>query len=1229
MAETVSLHAAQALLNGLTSLVTDQIKLAWGFKEDLRKLQRRLKIVQALLLDADHKGQKPSEALKEWLKNLKSVTWHAENVLGEFAYEALRRELEVGNRMKYKVRNFFSLSNPLAFRIKMADRVKDINLLLDEICKEARDIGLSPADQLIRASVPPMAISQTTPFVDKPCVGRDGDVAVVRDMLLGSKDNLSVIAIVGMPGLGKTTLAQLVYKDKKVVEYFGDNKMWICVSDDFKIERLLNEMVQSLFGEKSEIPNIEGIVRKLGEKLKEKKYLLVLDDVWNTNPQIWDQLISSLKGTEGSNGSKIIVTTRSMDVVYAMRVPQSLTHQLLELSHDDSWTLFRKNAFASGGPIETKPLVVIGRKMVEKCKGVPLAIKSLGGLLYDKKSPTEWESIEESEIWRSLEGEGQILPALRLSFHHLPSPSLKQCFAYCSIFPKDQLIFKDNLIQLWAALGYLQCLSEGNLEMEDIGNNYFNILLRNSLFQDVVLDENNDTIACKMHDLVHDLALDVSEGSCLTLKTSEVKDHPEVQHLSLCLKEEGRLEVSDENIGKLRTLFVTGNLPENTEDIKSVRALSIVNYGLEELSSSICKFIHLKYLDLSECTYLKGLPNSITQLYNLETLRLPRSSRILEEVKSEIHKLVSLRHLCVEETLFNTKMIPPMIGHLTSLQTLPFFSVSKDQGHKIEELGSLSKLRGRLILYNLQYVKDQEEANRANMSGKTKITELRFHWARNYSNSNINYNDVLEGLKPHKNLRFLMVNYFGGQRLASWMRSRDDQLLQNLVKIKLICCKFCEDIPILGHLPHLAVVEMVRLDNVEIIGPDFYGLDERTGAGRSSTVAASATVVFPALRKLTIRGMQKLKEWSDVSSLPSATMSMMEFFPRLEELYISKCPNLITIPCHLLRIQEIHIVSDDELSRSDFYKMVYKPYLIIKVHGDAENLGTLIENLLERSSKFLRHLVIAEFKELCYLPKQLLNLASLELLTIERCPNLMFIGEETVVEFNSCLTSLQELSIRWCSKLRCLRKALLQPTLVRLQITGFSNLTEASPDELRNLTSLQDLVLTNCNSRLERSWEEGHFCLTSLRTLEIGSFSEELDYFPWPEVEMANAQNPQHYPFMFLESLKLRGWPKLKCLPDELRHLSSLRTLQIFGFHGLEALPEWLGNFSSLESLKLWFCSNLTRLPSLENFQLLKNLQYLEIHWCPLLMKRCKEGGEEWHKIAHIPRLSIDDSNAA
>ncbi|KAL7234639.1 hypothetical protein ACSBR1_018141 [Camellia fascicularis] len=662
----------------------------------------------------------------------------------------------------------------------------------------------------------------------------------------GCGDDLSVIAIVGMGGMGKTTLAQLVYKNKKVVKHFGDRRMWICVSNDFIVKRLLNEMVQSLTRDQCEMENIEGIVRKLQEKLYGKKYLLVLDDVWNEIADKWECMRNSLLGIGGSKGSKIIATTRSMHVVSTMRTSPSLTHHLSQLSENESWTMFRKRAFANGGPTETPNLLAIGRKMVKKCKGVPLAIKSLGGLMYSKQYNYEWVSIENSEIWSSTEIKNGIQPKLRLSFDHLPSPYLKHCFAYCSIFPKDFNIQKDELIQLWMAQGYLQPSSGSNLEMEDVGNNYFNILLHNSLFQDIKLDVYNNIICCKMHDLVHDLALDVSEGNCLALTwiAGEVNYHPEVQHLSLDLRGKISFKFPKENVGKLRTLLLKQNLPKNIAKIECIRALSLPFLG-EELQSSSRKFIHLRYLDLSR-SHIETLPNFITKLYNLQTLRVPPFTHF-KKLPEKFYELVSLRHFCFDDTKKNRELMPMMIGKLTSLQTIPFFVVGEDKGQKIEELGSLSKLRGKLMIYNLQQVKSREEAEKAKILGKPNICELGFHWDRvgNPSTAgdttSINHEDVLEGLKPHGNLKILKLQKFEGQNFASWMMSgRDAQLLQNLVKIELSECTRCEQVPPLGHLPHLEVIRI---------------------CSEAETTATAATVVFPALRELLLDDMPNIEEW--------------------------------------------------------------------------------------------------------------------------------------------------------------------------------------------------------------------------------------------------------------------------------------------------------------------------------------------------------------------------------
>ncbi|CAL5348108.1 unnamed protein product [Camellia sinensis] len=1080
MSASVLISAAQGILNPLIPLATEQIKLAWGFKDDLQRLEDRLKLTQAELCDAEnHRGRVNLKTMQVWLKKLNSVACSADDVLDELAFEVLRRKLEVQNRF---MRNnkackffFFCLSNPLPFRFKMANKVKNINLLLDNLKKDAEGIGLRPADQILNAStsVEPREVNfrLTIPFVDdKQVVGRDGDVSTVIDMMLGSDntvDDLPVIAIVGMGGAGKTTLAQLVYKHDEVVKTFGEQRMWICVSDDFKVERLLNEMVECLTGNKCETQNVQGIVKKLGEKLKGKKYLLVLDDVWNENQDKWVRMRDSLLGIGGSKGSKIMATTRSMDVVSTMRTSPSLTHHLNQLSENDSWTMFRKRAFANGGPTETQK-VDIGGKMVKKCKGVPLAIKTLGGLI-----------------------------------------------CCCST-------------------------------------------------------------------------------STSTSIASEVNYNSELQHLSLDLMGRTSFEIPKENVGKLRTLFLTENLPINIAKVKCIRALSLERYDMKELRSSIQE---------------------------------------------------------------NRKLMPMMIGKLTALQTLPYFVVGEDKGHKIEELGSLSKLRGKLMIYNLERVKGREEAEKANISGKPNTHELGFCWdspSTAEDTNRINHQDVLEGLKPHGNLKVFKLKKFEGQSFASWMMSgRDAQLLQNLVKIEISECTRCEQVPPLGNLPHLEVIRMFGLRNLKRIGPEFYGCHSVvnhdhdnhgfisgscSGTATTATATKAPIIVFPALRELYLDDMPDIEEWSGLR-VSSSSSDTIIIFPLLEWLFIRNCPELTKIPSHLLSSQELII-------------------------GQTE---VLLVDLLEKSGKILTKLTLCNLEELCYLPNNFQNLVSLGDLTIANCPNLRciieeieeeeeasncsgltslqrlrishceeltclpkgllqqtlvtleieecrkLIIEETEEETSNCsgLTSLQRLCILSCTNLTCLPKRLLQQTLITLVINGCPNLIIADPDELCSLPSLQKLQICEC-PRLVGWWDKRLFCLTSLQTLDIGRFSEELEYFPWPSTTVSAASekvddddtkyhpNPKHYPFISLVSLTLHGWKKLKYLPDQLQHLTTLRHLSMSNIHGMEALPEWLGNLSSLYSLELVCCMDLMNLPTMEAMQRLTNLHYLTIYnYCP------------------------------
>ncbi|KAK9276818.1 hypothetical protein L1049_006354 [Liquidambar formosana] len=1226
MAEGLVSFAMEGILTKVVSLVAQEASLAWGFKGELTRLGESFSMVQALLRDAEER-QVRDGAVRLWLKKLRDVANHAEDVLDEFDYEMLRREVELHNRLKKKVRKFFSLSNPIAFRFKMAHKVKNINLSLNDLKKEATGFGL----QVSRVDPTPQfdQIRETDSFVDdSKVVGREKDASnIVKTMVdSGNQEVLSVVSIVGMAGLGKTTLAQLVYKHNEIESYF-DAKIWVCVSDqDFDTRRILSQSLESLNPSKSKMENMNAILENLQKELEGKRYLLVLDDVWNEEQEKWDSLKSRLSLINTSKGNKIIVTTRSDRV--ATVVETLPRYHLGKLSEEECWSVFKDRAFANGGVPITPDLEAIGREIVKKCAGVPLAAKVLGGMMRSKKEKDEWLSIQNNKIWELPKDQNGILPALKLSFNHLPSPSLKQCFAYCSVFSKDVEIEKDRLIQLWMAQEMLQPSQECNFEMEDLGDGYFNILLANSLFQDVTKDEYDNIEFCEMHDLVHDLALFVSKFESLTMESSKVNDKLEIQHSPLIPMGEILPTIRKEIAEKERTFFPEGKLLGNMlsdgyplanmlSNFNRLRVLNLEEARIKELPISICKLKHLRYLDVSG-TKIETFPKSIAKLYKLQTLRLT-GCRNLKKFPNELKSLMSLRHF-----YFNIKNdsrimeMPVEMGRLTSLQTLPYFVVGRERGHRIEELGCLKKLRGKLTIEHLEHVRDGEEAKKANLLAKRNMYKLKFRWSSKREGNN-NDEDVLQGLQPHPNLKSLSIRGFGGDKFPSWMTVNTNGgssllPLNNLVDIVLDDCKKCNHIPMLGHLPCLKSLQIDGMANVKCIGAEFYGYNHDN----------RARPLFPALKTFCLNSMDNLVEWMPATGV---------VFPCLEELTLWECPQLTTAPSHFPSLWELRIgdINSSAPLANICSNLTTLAYLYIDGVSD---LASLPEGLLQNNENLaslkiircpaltvaphlsgcctsLRSLTIWECEKLSYLPNGLHTLKSLERLTIAGG----LISEESILSVHG-LTSLHWLDIRRCEGLTSLPSGLQSCTsLEGLNIVDCPNLISISESDLRELPFLSTLEVANCG-KLE-GLPEGLHCLSRLKNLSIRGFWEELDSFPNFEDILRLQQ---------LRSLTLYGWPKLDSLPHQLQQLTALTYLSIKNFDGLEALPEWLGDLSSLQCLLILRCKNLMYLPSVEAMRRLTKLDALTIKNCPFLKERCaEESGPEWSKISLIPDFKYLD----
>ncbi|KAK4580601.1 hypothetical protein RGQ29_024298 [Quercus rubra] len=686
MAE-IGYGVAVKVLELLGSVIYQKLSSAWGVRSDLTKLERTVKAIKAVLLDAEEK-QASDHRLSFWLGELKDVLQDAENVLDEFQYRILQKEVmkRHGSTSK-KVSNLFSSSNPLAVRFEMAHKIKNIRKRVDEIAAEKDKFNLAQGLEDRKLNMQEMR-DMTHSLVDpRNVIGRDDAkkdiIHLLMDQNENSSRNVDIVPITGIGGLGKTTIAKLVYNDVQVASHF-QLRMWVCVSDDFNVPRLIKEILKSakidenfgvdglqnsfreLLRDKKFIDNlgVDELPFRLTELLKVNKFLLVLDDIWNEDRNKWMELEYLLLG--GCNGSKIIVTTRNNSVATIMGTAPA--YRLGGLSEEDCLSLFVKLAFKEGEEKHYPNLLEIGNDIVKKCKGVPLAVKTLASLLYAKVDEREWKSVRDNEIWHLKQNEGDILPALRLSYNQLPF-QLKQCFAYCSLFPKDYEFTNCYLVQFWMARGLLQSPDNENQDLEDIGDLYIRELMSRSLFQDVYKD-GVFAYSFKMHDLVHDLAISIAKGECsVVTKTSTLA--AEVCHLSI-LESGQEVTTQLEKLSKVQTIIFQTEQPMSLLEtcisrFKYLRVLDLKDSSFEMLPNSIGSLKHLKYLDLRRNDRIKQLPDSICKLYSLQTLLLGACSN-LERLPKGIRDIISLRFLVV--TTKHTYLSEKAVGCLDSLRFL-------------------------------------------------------------------------------------------------------------------------------------------------------------------------------------------------------------------------------------------------------------------------------------------------------------------------------------------------------------------------------------------------------------------------------------------------------------------------------------------------------------------------------------------------------------------------------
>ncbi|KAK9213892.1 hypothetical protein WN944_005878 [Citrus x changshan-huyou] len=705
-----------------------------------------------------------------------------------------------------------------------------------------------------------------------------------------------------MGGLGKTTLAQLVYNDKQVQDHF-DLKAWTCVSDDFDVIRLTKSILLSIASDQNvDNHDLNKLQEELKKKLSQKKFLLVLDDVWNENYNDWDRLRPPFEA--GAPGSKIIVTARNQGVAAIMGTAPA--YQLKKLSNDDCLSVFAQHSLGTRDFSSNKSLEEIGKKIVIKCNGLPLAAKTLGGLLRGKLDRSDWEGVLSCKIWDLPEERCDIIPALRVSYYYLSAP-LKQCFAYCSLFPKDYEFEEEEIILLWCASGFLDHGESGN-PSEDLGRKFFQELLSRSFFQ----QSSNSISRFVMHDLVNDLAQWAAGEMYFRMEyISEVDKQQSfprnLRHLSYICGDYDGVKRFEElyDIQHLRTLlpvtllssrpgYLAHSILPKLFKLQRLRVFSLRGYHISELPDSIGDLRYLRYLNLSG-TEIRTLPESVNTLYNLHTLLLEGCQR-LKKLCADMGNLIKLHHLNNSNT-DSLEEIPLGIGKLTCLQTLSNFVVGKDSGSRLPELKLLTHLHGTLNISKLENVKDIGDAKEAQLDVKENLRELLLRWTRSTDGSSSweveTEMGVLDMLKPHKNLEQFGICGYGGTKFPTWL---GDCSFSNLVTLKFEDCGVCTTLPSVGQLSSLKHLAVRGMSRVKSLGSEFYGND--------------SPIPFPCLETLRFENMQEWEDW-----IPLRSGQGVEGFPKLRELHIISCSKLQgTFPEHLPAL-EMLVIGGVEMDR--------------------------------------------------------------------------------------------------------------------------------------------------------------------------------------------------------------------------------------------------------------------------------------------------------------------------
>ncbi|KAK4592064.1 hypothetical protein RGQ29_016521 [Quercus rubra] len=1069
-----------------------------------------------------------SPAVKDWVNELQDAAYNAQDLLDEIATDAalykLKAEMEI-SKNKVRSLNLISHSSYNGIEVKLEEILGRLEFLAKQ--RDLLDLKEGGGEKFLQ--------KRPTSLVEESGVyGRDGDKEAIIELLLGndgSGNNINVIPIVGMGGVGKTTLAQLVY-NKLVMEKF----------DVLRITKTILEAVTSSSGDTDDLDLLQV---RLNKSLVGRKFL-------------FEVLRTPFKS--GAYGSKLILTTCNESVAsIAGTVP---AYHLKHLTDEDCWLLFAKHAFGNRESKEHPELELIGKKIVNKCKGLPLAAKTLGGLLRSKLDSKEWLRILESNIW--------IL--LRMAEDFLPK--------------------RENL---------------------EVGIEYFYDLVSRSFYQ-----RSGGKNSCYvMHDLLNDLALFVSGEFSFRMEIESSYDLSEkTQHFSYsrlkfdayekfeaCLGAEVRSGCLSKEVildllpafRRLRVLSLSDYwnltiLPDSIGNLKHLRYLDLSRTAIKVLPDSLPAnmgwLINLRHLDISG-TNLREMPLLMHKLKSLQTLtsfilgkkgssslkelgklrqlkgslsilklenvvdardaleanlrdKLQLNELVLKDVLDQLHPHVDLTKLTIEN--YGGTVFPDWLGHAAYNIVVSIQIRKCKYCYKLPPFGKLPSLRNLSIVGLDRVVNIGTEFYGTPASGRRPFGSLENLRFKNMSELQewLAFTDDSGGAVAFPRLQQLCIQNCpklsmglpnGIFSLKSTVIDKCQQLVATLASapaIRQVRLQYCHKVVLNELPPQVLKLKIIGYDNLESLPMDNNNcLEELDISDCPSLTLLPSSGIADTLKSLGVKNCGKL------------LFPMHHRYASLESVCIrSSCDSLVSFPLDL------------------FPKMNH-----LDIHGchNLRSLSVSNQGPLQYL-KSLRSLEISNCSNFVSFPEEGLPAPNLTRFSLGYCNNLKALPDQ----MHTLLPSLRTLSIRVCPEL------------------------ESFPD--RGLpTSLNALEIFFCDKLISSRTGWGLQGLSSLRSFCIRGRCENVESFP------ERALLPSS-----LTSLEIWNIPHLKSLDgNELQHFTTLKKLGIGCCPNLQSMPE--------EGLP-------------------KSLSFLSVKKCPLLKSRClREKGEDWPKIAHIPIIKIDE----